>query len=195
MRKIRMKLEQEAEARRRMEEHSKNRRRRKDDVIDLSLVIEPFDETRGSLVIEYFIKHFIAMAKKSNEFRSYGQGLMYQMQAENLMRMLKEFGFYGSAAHVDLANDLEQLRQLDRDSTEDYWHMSWGPEDRGMPSSATGSASTAGGSAGGRGLRPQNSMKAQTEPLPKVPQSNVFIPGTESEPKGNEQVVSVDIHL
>ena len=78
-------------------------------------MIEPFDETRGSLVIEYFIKHFIAMAKKSNEYRSYGQGLMYLMQAENLMKLLRECGFYGTSAHVELLADLEQLRQLNRE--------------------------------------------------------------------------------
>ena len=93
-------------------------RRHFDDLIDTNLTIEKFDETRGSLVIEYFIKHFIAMAKKSNEYRAYGQGLMYLMQAENLMKLLRECGYYGTSAHVELLADLEQLRQLNREEDE-----------------------------------------------------------------------------
>ena len=89
-----------------------------DDKINPYLAIAPFDETRGSLVIEYFIKHFIAMAKKSNEYRAYGQGLMYLMQAENLMKLLRECGYYGTSAHVELLADLEQLRQLNREEDE-----------------------------------------------------------------------------
>ena len=39
---------------------------------------------------------------------------MYLMQAENLMKLLRECGFYGTSAHVELLADLEQLRQLNR---------------------------------------------------------------------------------
>jgi hypothetical protein len=206
MRKLRQKLDEESAKRRLLEESNRHKKLRKDDVINLTMAVEPFDETRGSLVLEFFIKHFIAMAKKSNEFRSYGQGHMYLMQAENLMRLLKESGFYGTSSHVDLMTDIEQLRQLNRDSTEDYWHISWGPEDKPRPTTggggggSTGGTQTmanggSGGSAHARLLRPQNSLKEQSMPLPKIPSTAAMpIPGTE-EPRPNEQMVAVDVHV
>ena len=55
----------------------------------------PFDDGKKKLILEFFIRHFIEMARKSNEFRTYGQGLMYVMQAENLLKLYNELGYEG----------------------------------------------------------------------------------------------------
>ena len=42
--------------------------------IDLTRNIQtPFDDSRKKLILGFFIEHFITMARKSNEFRNYGQ--------------------------------------------------------------------------------------------------------------------------
>ena len=44
------------------------------DSIDLREKIPtPFNDVRKKLILEFFIQHFISMARKSNEFRNYGQ--------------------------------------------------------------------------------------------------------------------------
>ena len=48
------------------------------------------DDARKTCLLELFTEHFIAMAKESNRKRAYGQGLMYVMQAENLLQLLGE---------------------------------------------------------------------------------------------------------
>ena len=48
------------------------------------------DEARKTCLLEFFIDHFVAMAKESNRKRAYGQELMYLMQAENLLQLLDE---------------------------------------------------------------------------------------------------------
>ena len=92
-----------------------------------------------------------------------------------------------------------------RDSTEDYWHMSWGPEDKSLAEWVAGPSSSTGK------LRHEvaatNSFKEQNQPLPKVPVEAAAaapIPGTEAATAtatantttggGNEQVVAVDVH-
>jgi hypothetical protein len=72
---------------------------------------DPFDDSRGRLVLEYFISHFIAMAKKSNEFSCHGQSFMYIKHADNLMRLMKELKYYGTNAHMGYETELEQLKQ------------------------------------------------------------------------------------
>ena len=47
-------------------------------------------EARTTCVLEFFMDHFILMAKESNRKRAYGQALMYVMQAENLLQLLGE---------------------------------------------------------------------------------------------------------
>ena len=48
------------------------------------------DDARKTCLLELFADHFVAMAKESNRKRSYGQGLMYVMQAENLLQLIGE---------------------------------------------------------------------------------------------------------
>ena len=93
------------------------------------------------------------------------------------------------------------LNSAYRDSTEDYWHMSWGPEDKSLAEWVAGPSSSTGK------LRHEvaatNSFKEQNQPLPKVPAEAAAaapIPGTEAATAnttaggGNEQVVAVDVH-
>ena len=91
---------------------------------------------------------------------------------------------------------------LFRDSTEDYWHMSWGPEDKSLAEYVSGTSSS---SKLRHEVAPNNSFKEQNQPLPKVPTEaagTALIPGTERANafagtgynSNNEQVVSVDVH-
>lgn len=65
-------------------------RRKSIDLKQSPIIQEKFSPLRKVLVIEFFIKHFINMAKKSNEFRAYSQSAMYIMQVENLCAILLE---------------------------------------------------------------------------------------------------------
>ena len=52
-----------------------------------------------------------------------------------------------------------------RDSTEDYWHMSWGPEDKSLAEYVSGTSSAR----VRHEVAATNSFKEQNQPLPKVP--------------------------
>ena len=92
-------------------------------------IVTPFDDAKKKLILEFFIRHFIAMAKKSNEFRTYGQGLMYVMQAENLLRLYTEIGYEGSKDYLQFKVQLQQLREVSRGNTRDYWQINWGDDE------------------------------------------------------------------
>ena len=112
--------EKEAAFRARQEQSGDN------ETIDMKLKVDRFDGARGRLVIEYFITHFVALAKKSNEFRAYGQGRAYRLQAENLMRLLKDLNLEGTQKHLVLRTEIEQLKQVSRGDSRDYWNINWG---------------------------------------------------------------------
>ena len=59
-----------------------------------------FDDGKKKLILEFFIRHFIEMARRSNEFRTYGQGLMYVMQSENLLQLYSEIGYEGKEFYI-----------------------------------------------------------------------------------------------
>ena len=133
------------------------------EIIRTDLVIEKFDDNRSRLILEFFIMHFIQLAKKSNEFNCHGQGLMYINQASNLMQLLIDLRLDGSSAHMGFKTELEQLRQVNRGTAEDYWNLNWGVEERsggGPGLFRTGS---------GPGGVPQ--IKVQSDPLPKPPKT------------------------
>ncbi len=56
--------------------------------IDMNLTVREFEPSRGRLVLEFFASHFIALARKSNEFRADGQCRMFMGQ----VRILCDFG-------------------------------------------------------------------------------------------------------
>lgn len=83
-------------------------RRKSIDLKQLPIIQERFSTLRKVLVIEFFIKHYINMAIKSNEFRAYAQSAMYIMNVENLCEIL-----------LDEKYDLGQTT-LDVDTIEEY---------------------------------------------------------------------------
>ena len=95
------------------------------DAITTDVDVQSFDPSRGRLVLEFFIRHYISLAKKSNEFSSHGQSLMYIYQAENLMRLLSDLNLSGAAQHMGFHTELEQLKQVSRGTAKDYWNISW----------------------------------------------------------------------
>ncbi|XP_059088157.1 uncharacterized protein LOC131884408 [Tigriopus californicus] len=91
--------------------------------------IEKFDEDKRTLILDFFIDHFIQMAEKSNINRCYGQGLMYAMHCENLAKLP------GYSGNLHFTSKIEQLRQVTRGNGRDYWDMNWDPEDGSRVSS------------------------------------------------------------
>jgi hypothetical protein len=83
-------------------------RRKSIDLKQNPIIQEKFSSLRKVLVIEFFIKHFINMAIKSNEFRAYSQSAMYIMQVENLCEILLDGNY-----------DLGQTT-LDEETIEEY---------------------------------------------------------------------------
>ena len=56
--------------------------------IDIGERMRPFNEIRVYLILEFFISHFLEMAKKSNEYRNKGQSYLYMQAAKNCLRVL-----------------------------------------------------------------------------------------------------------
>jgi hypothetical protein len=83
-------------------------RRKSIDLKKLPVIKEKFTTLRKVLVIDFFIKHFLEMAKQCNEFRAYSQSAMYIMQVENLCSII-----------VDLNYDLGKT-SLDAQAIEEY---------------------------------------------------------------------------
>merc|ERR1719495_2212645 len=54
--------------------------------IDVNAKLMKLDEARKKLLLEFFIAHFIKMAKKSNFFRNLGQSTLFLLHCENLLK-------------------------------------------------------------------------------------------------------------
>jgi len=119
MRAFREKIEAEAK-----KAKKENERRKK--VIDFNAEVKPFDEIRAKLILEFFIAHFLKMASKSNEFRNSGQGLMFVLQAENLMAILKDIGFDETLQTQEFRQDIFRLKEVSRFSIREYWSINYG---------------------------------------------------------------------
>jgi hypothetical protein len=172
MRQLRRRNEEKAAAERKAAEGPELEK----ETISLDLPLGDFDDTRRQLILEFFIEHFAAMARRSNEFRHYGQGLMYLMQAENLMRLLVECKFFGSGLHLDLKQQIEQLKQVARGNTMDYWNIAWGWDERpGVGGSFKVQKSGIYGATAGLSL-------------PRIPAHPSPIPGTNMEAAAAESV-------
>ena len=173
MRNIRRKMEAEAAAKRALVEHDTEEK------LDMNFSVKRFDDTRGRLVIEFFVSHFLLLAKKSNENRAYGQGLMYLLQVENLLRLLNELKLHGSASHMEFQTELEQLKQVGRGDMRDYWNLAWGQDERAVVHGSFKMNAGPGGAA----------SKEQSQPLPKVPSyPKSPIPGTEAKAEGVNRI-------
>ena len=85
-----------------------------------------FSEARKKALLLFFLNHFISLAKKSNEFRAYGQSLMLTLQGQNMLQLLEEMGYGETKECTDLKVELEKLRSISRVGTEGYWRVNWG---------------------------------------------------------------------
>jgi hypothetical protein len=54
---------------------------------------------------------------------------MYVMQAENLLRLYTEIGYEGSKDYLQFKVQLQQLREVSRGNTRDYWQINWGDDE------------------------------------------------------------------
>ena len=101
---------------------------KKQNVIDLQASIKGFDEARKSLILEFFIAHFLKMAEKSNEFRNRGQSYMYLIQSENLVTLLEELGFDDKPNVREFKHEILRLRENVNYALyrKDYWNISYG---------------------------------------------------------------------
>lgn len=98
--------------------------------IDLDMQIpKVFNEPRKKALLSFFINHFISLAKKSNEFRAYGQSLMLVLQSQNMVKLLDEMGYGESKETTDFKIELEKLRSISRVGADDYWKVNWGCQD------------------------------------------------------------------
>ena len=95
--------------------------------IDLEMKIpKRLDEIRKKSLLVFFIDHFIALVKKSNEFRAYGQSLMLVLQSQNLLKLMEELGYGETQEFAAFRIELEKLRSISRVGTEGYWKVNWG---------------------------------------------------------------------
>jgi len=82
-------------------------RRKSIDLKKLPVIKEKFSVLRKVLMIDFFIKHFLKMAKKCNEHRAYSQSAMYIMQVENLCTIISTYDL--GTTSVD-AETIEEYR-------------------------------------------------------------------------------------
>ena len=159
----------------------------KDDLVDLDMQIpKSFSEARKKALLVFFINHFIALAKKSNEFRAYGQSLMLVLQSQNLVKLLEELGYGETKECSDFRIQLEKLRSICRVGAEGYWRVNWGYEDGSHFNKQPSSENL------------HSSVSKQKLPLPDLPKRSPSpILGTESPNQENERrqtVAFVEVH-
>ena len=152
--------------------------------IDLEMKVPKFSETRKKALLFFFIKHFINLAKKSNEFRAYGQSLMLVLQSQNMLALLEEMGYQETKEFGDYRIELERLRNICRVGTEGYWKVNWGYQDKEP--------------IGRKTSNPMSSFKIkQNLPLPDPPKAEIDsqIPGIETNNEDNRQQTFVEVHF
>ena len=99
--------------------------------IDLNMRIpERFKEPRKKALVTFFIRHFIDVAKKSNEFRAYGKSLLLVAQSQNLLTLLDEMGYGESKECRNFHIELEKLRNICRVGIEGYFKVNYGYEEK-----------------------------------------------------------------
>ena len=150
--------------------------------INLEMKIPTLGESRKKALLFFFIKHFISLIKKSNEFRAYGQSLMLVLQSQNMLSLLEEMGYQDTKEFSDNQIELERLRNICRVGAEGYWKVNWGYEDKEAVQKTSGIS--------------MSSFKVkQNLPLPDLPnQPDSPIPGTEQDESTGQQTFVVEVH-
>ena len=127
--------------------------------IDLNMRIpERFKEPRKKALVTFFIRHFIDVAKKSNEFRSYGKSLLLVAQSQNLLTLLDEMGYGESKECRNFHIELEKLRNICRVGIEGYFKVNYGYEEKLSKKDTTSKQDSF-----------RVDAKKQTLPLPELP--------------------------
>ena len=127
--------------------------------IDLNMRIpERFKEPRKKALVTFFIRHFIDVAKKSNEFRSYGKSLLLVAQSQNLLTLLDEMGYGESKECRNFHIELEKLRNICRVGIEGYFKVNYGYEEKLSKKDNTSKQESF-----------RVDAKKQTLPLPELP--------------------------
>ena len=57
------------------------------------------------------------------------QNLMYVMHSENLLELYEEMGYEGTDKFKEFRQSIQQLREVSRGNTRDYWQINWGDDD------------------------------------------------------------------
>ena len=127
--------------------------------IDLNMRIpERFKEPRKKALVTFFIRHFIDVAKKSNEFRAYGKSLLLVAQSQNLVTLLDEMGYGESKECRNFHIELEKLRNICRVGIEGYFKVNYGYEEKLSKKDITSKQESF-----------RIDTKKQTLPLPELP--------------------------
>ena len=127
--------------------------------IDLNMRIpERFKEPRKKALVTFFIRHFIDVAKKSNEFRAYGKSLLLVAQSQNLLTLLDEMGYGESKECRNFHIELEKLRNICRVGIEGYFKVNYGYEEKLSKKDITSKQESF-----------RVDAKKQTLPLPELP--------------------------
>ena len=127
--------------------------------IDLNMRIpERFKEPRKKALVTFFIRHFIDVAKKSNEFRAYGKSLLLVAQSQNLLTLLDEMGYGESKECRNFHIELEKLRNICRVGIEGYFKVNYGYEEKLSKKDITSKQESF-----------RIDTKKQTLPLPELP--------------------------
>ena len=127
--------------------------------IDLNMRIpERFKEPRKKALVTFFIRHFIDVAKKSNEFRAYGKSLLLVAQSQNLLTLLDEMGYGESKECRNFHIELEKLRNICRVGIEGYFKVNYGYEEKLSKKDITSKQDSF-----------RVDAKKQTLPLPELP--------------------------
>ncbi len=158
--------------------------------IDVNMAIpNVFSEARKKAVLLFFLKHYISMAKKANEFRAYGQSLMLVLQGQNLLKLLGELGYGETSECMDHQIELEKLRSIiSRSGAEAYWRVNWGFDENSGDLAAGKSSSL------NRAEAKHSFHGKQQLPLPDLPnRTPTPIPGTESH-QARHTVVFLEVH-
>lgn len=92
-------------------------RRKSIDLKQHPVIQEHFSTLRKALLVEFFIKHFIEMAIRSNEFRAYAQSAMYILQVENLCEIMLDPRYDLGQTALDAVGIEEYKVTLDLNST------------------------------------------------------------------------------
>ncbi len=140
------------------------------EIIDPNMEVKaPLGQTRGRLVLEFFIRGFLDMSRRSHDFSALGQSRLYIHQAENLLRLLADLGFSETMTFIDLKAEAAKLKQVSKGTAKDYWHVNWGQEEVAV--------------GGGFPSR----LGSVADPLPSVPQDASPILGTTVQPSPKQR--------